>query len=136
MKFSLTISGHPAEVEAKNLNSAVHKASKLLIKEGKIEKKPRFSDSQGEWIGVTVENDIAYSVASEPITFDPTEFSLGPEKKAQEHNDWVRHEAVPDEQRTYVVVTPRKPLPKPEAVGAMPPLKWRKKYLARKKAAK
>jgi hypothetical protein len=136
MKYSLSVSGHPVEVEAKNLNSAVHKASKELIKEGKIEKKPKYSDSSGEWVGVTVENEIKYSPASAPISFDASAFRVGPEKEAQEHNDWVRHEAEPEEQRSYMVVTPRKPLPKPEAVGAMPPLKWRKKYLARKKAAK
>ncbi len=136
MKYSLSVSGHSVEVEAKNLNSAVHKASKKLIKEGKIEQKPRFSDSSGEWVGVTVENDITYSRASTPISFDASEFRVGPEKEAQDHNDWVRHEAVSDEPRSYVVVTPRTPMPKPEVVGSMPPLKWRKKYLARKKAAK
>lgn len=31
-----------------------------------------------------------------------------------------------------VVIPPAPPMPKPELVGEMPPLKWRKKYMQRK----
>ena len=101
-----------------------------------MSKSLRWSESTGEWIGVIFDNDIKHSQAFNKEMLDASSFRLGPEKEAQPHNDWVRKEATPDEQRTYVVVTPRTPARKPEHVGSVPSLKWRKKYLARKKAAK
>ena len=32
----------------------------------------------------------------------------------------------------HVVIPPAPPMPKPELVGEMPPLKWRKKFMQRK----
>jgi polyribonucleotide nucleotidyltransferase len=50
--FLLTIQGHSARVEARTLQSAVHKAAKSLIKDGKIEDKPRWDGT--DWLGVNV----------------------------------------------------------------------------------
>lgn len=50
--FTLLIQGHKSEVQARSLQSAVHKASKDLISRGRIENKPRWNGT--EWLGVEV----------------------------------------------------------------------------------
>lgn len=48
----MTIQGHRASVESRTLQSAVHKAAKVLLREGKIEEKPTWNGT--EWRGVDV----------------------------------------------------------------------------------
>lgn len=135
MKYKLTVSSHRVTVEAKNLNSAVHKASKQLIKEGKIEQKPRFSDSQGEWVGVTINNEIHYSDVSDPIEFNASDFRIREEKESNPDNDWVRNSDSAGLAYPTVVVTPRQKMPsQPASPVSISPLKDRKKLLKRKQA--
>lgn len=54
--------------------------------------------------------------------------------EAQQNDDEVIElpETVPAVPASEVVIPPAPPMPKPELVGDMPPLKWRKKFLKNK----
>ncbi len=54
--------------------------------------------------------------------------------EAQNNEDEVIElpETVPAVPASKVVIPPAPPMPKPELVGEMPPLKWRKKFLKSK----